>query len=81
MAFLTGDSLPSPCKVTFPPSGRSLATLAPGVPPRRMNDALEEGDIIYVPRSTLAHSGYVLGKLSPALTVIGLGHTMVTTNN
>jgi polysaccharide export outer membrane protein len=38
-----------------------------------VNFALEEGDIVYVPKSTLAEAGYVMRQLLPGLSVISFG--------
>jgi len=40
---------------------------------RRINFALEEGDIIYVPKSTMAEVGYVLRQLAPGLGFLTFG--------
>jgi len=40
---------------------------------RRVNFALEEGDIVYVPKSTMAEVGYVLRQLAPGLGFLSFG--------
>jgi polysaccharide export outer membrane protein len=40
---------------------------------RNVNYVLEEGDIIYVPKSGIADFGFVVNQLSPGLTAISLG--------
>jgi polysaccharide export outer membrane protein len=40
---------------------------------RRVNFALEEGDIVYVPKSTMAEVGYVLRQLAPGLRFLTFG--------
>ena len=40
---------------------------------RRVNFALEEGDIVYVPKSTMAEVGYVLRQLAPGLGFLTFG--------
>jgi len=42
---------------------------------RRMNYALEEGDVIYVPKRGLAEVGYVLRQLLPGLSFMTFGVT------
>ena len=42
---------------------------------RRVNYALEEGDIVYVPKSGLAEVGYVLRQLLPGLSFMTFGAT------
>ena len=46
---------------------------------RSVNFALEEGDIVYVPKSTLAEAGYVMRQLLPGLSVITFGISTATT--
>jgi polysaccharide export outer membrane protein len=43
-----------------------------------VNFALEEGDIVYVPKSTLAEAGYVMRQLLPGLSVISFGISTAT---
>ena len=45
----------------------------------RVNYALEEGDIIYVPKRGLAEVGYVLRQLLPGLSFMTFGATAATT--
>jgi polysaccharide export outer membrane protein len=40
---------------------------------RKVNYALEEGDVIYVPKKGIAEVGYVLRQLLPGLSIIQLG--------
>jgi polysaccharide biosynthesis/export protein len=40
---------------------------------RKVNYALEEGDVIYIPKKGIAEVGYVLRQLLPGLSVIQLG--------
>jgi polysaccharide export outer membrane protein len=40
---------------------------------RRVNFALEEGDIVYIPKSTMAEVGYVLRQLAPGLGFLSFG--------
>ena len=40
---------------------------------RRVNFALEEGDIVYVPKSTMAEIGYVLRQVAPGLGFLSFG--------
>ena len=40
---------------------------------RRVNFALEEGDIVYVPKSTMGEIGYVLRQLAPGLGFLTFG--------
>ena len=42
---------------------------------RRVNFALEEGDIVYVPKRGLAEIGYVLRQLLPGLSFMTFGYT------
>jgi polysaccharide export outer membrane protein len=44
---------------------------------RRVNYALEDGDVIFIPKSSLAEFGYVVRQISPAISVLNLG---ITTN-
>ena len=41
----------------------------------RVNYALEEGDIVYVPKRGLAEIGYVLRQLMPGLSFMTFGYT------
>lgn len=49
--------------------------------PPRMNFGLEEGDVIYVPRSGLAKAGYVMRQLMPGLSFLTFGLTVGTSSN
>lgn len=40
---------------------------------RKLNFALEEGDVIYVPKSGIANAGYVLRQLLPGLSFLSFG--------
>lgn len=40
---------------------------------RRVDFALEEGDIVHVPKSTMAEVGHVLRQLAPGLGVLSFG--------
>jgi polysaccharide export outer membrane protein len=40
---------------------------------RRVNFALEEGDVIFVPKSTIAEVGYFLRQVLPGLSILTLG--------
>ena len=42
---------------------------------RRVNYALEDGDVIFIPKSNLADMGYVMRQLSPAISVLTFGLT------
>lgn len=42
-------------------------------PARIMNYALEDGDVIFLPRSTLSELGYLMRQLSPGLSVLTFG--------
>lgn len=46
---------------------------------KKVNFALEEGDIVYVPRSGLADAGYLLKQLLPGLSLITFGLSTATT--
>jgi polysaccharide biosynthesis/export protein len=43
---------------------------------RRVNYALEDGDVIFVPRSGLANFGYFVRQISPAISVLTFGLTL-----
>lgn len=45
---------------------------------KKANFALEEGDIVYVPKSGLAEAGYVLRQLLPGLSFMSFGVTTAT---
>ncbi len=45
---------------------------------RRVNHALEDGDVILVPKSNLAAVGYVMRQLAPAISVLTFGLTVNT---
>lgn len=45
-------------------------------PDRSVNYALEDGDVIFVPKSGLANFGYFMRQISPALSVLTFGVTM-----
>lgn len=45
-------------------------------PSRSVNFALEDGDVVFVPRSTLAEFGYFMRQLSPGLSVLNFGLTV-----
>lgn len=49
-------------------------------PARKVNFAMEDGDVIYTPRSGMGTFGYILQQLSPALNVLtfGLGLRAIT---
>jgi len=49
--------------------------------PPRMNFGLEEGDVIYVPRSGLANAGYVMRQLMPGLSFLTFGLTVGNSSN
>jgi polysaccharide biosynthesis/export protein len=40
-------------------------------PARRVNYALEDGDVLFVPTSGLADFGYFMRQISPAISVLG----------
>jgi polysaccharide export outer membrane protein len=42
---------------------------------RRFNYALEDGDVVFVPKSGLAELGYFMRQLSPAVSVLTFGMT------
>jgi polysaccharide biosynthesis/export protein len=44
---------------------------------RRVNYALEEGDVIFVPRSGIAEFGYVARQIAPGLGLLALGAVLV----
>lgn len=48
-------------------------------PARTTNYALEDGDVIFVPRSNLADFGYFLRQISPGLSVLSFGLALKTT--
>lgn len=45
-------------------------------PARRLNFALEDGDVVFVPRRTIAEMGYILRQLSPAMSVLNFATTL-----
>ncbi len=45
---------------------------------RRVNYALEDGDVIFIPKSKLADFGYVMRQISPAISVLTFGVTTST---
>jgi polysaccharide biosynthesis/export protein len=45
-------------------------------PARTANYALEDGDVIFVPRSNLAELGYFMRQVSPGLSVLSFGVTL-----
>lgn len=49
--------------------------------PPRMNFGLEEGDVIYVPTSGLAKTGYVMRQLMPGLSFLTFGLTVGSSDN
>ena len=42
-------------------------------PARMANYALEDGDVIFIPRSNLAEFGYFMRQISPGLSVLSFG--------
>lgn len=42
-------------------------------PARRVNYALEDGDVLFVPTSGLADLGYFLRQISPVISILGFG--------
>jgi polysaccharide export outer membrane protein len=42
---------------------------------RQVNYALEDGDVVFVPKSTLAEIGYVMRQLAPSISVLTFGLT------
>ena len=42
-------------------------------PARAVNFALEDGDVVYVPTSTMADIGYALRQLAPAVSILTFG--------
>ena len=45
---------------------------------RRVNYALEDGDVVFIPKSNLADMGYLMRQLSPAISVLTFGLTANT---
>jgi polysaccharide export outer membrane protein len=45
---------------------------------RAVNYALEDGDVVFVPKSTLAEIGYVMRQLAPSISVLTFGLTAKT---
>lgn len=43
---------------------------------RTVNFAMEDGDVLFIPKSGLAEMGYVMRQLSPAISVLTFGMTM-----
>ncbi|WP_395010923.1 SLBB domain-containing protein [Undibacterium sp.] len=56
-----------------------LASLLTGE--RKLNFALEEGDVIYVPKTGIAEFGYVLRQLLPGLSFLTFGLSAAPTSN
>ena len=50
-------------------------------PSRHANYALNDGDVIFVPTSTLADFGYVMRQLSPGLSVFTFGLAVQNSKN
>lgn len=48
---------------------------------RRANFALEDGDVVFVPKSNLADLGYFMRQLSPAISILTFGLTANTLGN
>ena len=70
----------SPEKIALYRPGQKTATTAPFrsllESDRKVNFALNEGDIIYVPRSGLAEAGYVIRQLLPGLSMLSIGYAL-----
>ena len=47
-------------------------------PSRKLNFALEDGDVVFVPRSSLAEFGYLMRQISPGLSVLTFGLSLKT---
>lgn len=47
-------------------------------PERKLNFALEDGDVIFVPTSGLANLGYFMRQISPAISVLSFGMALGT---
>jgi polysaccharide export outer membrane protein len=47
----------------------------------KLNFGLEEGDVIYVPKSSMAEKGYVMRQLMPGLSFLTFGITASTSKN
>jgi polysaccharide export outer membrane protein len=47
-------------------------------PGRRVNYALEDGDVVFVPNSVLAEVGFALRQLGPAMSVLSFGVSLST---
>jgi polysaccharide export outer membrane protein len=45
---------------------------------RKVNFALEDGDVVFIPKSTLGEVGYLMRQLSPAISVLTFGATVNT---
>lgn len=50
-------------------------------PGRSINFALEDGDVLFVPKRGYARLGYVMRQLAPAISVLTFGLTAATLNN
>jgi polysaccharide export outer membrane protein len=50
-------------------------------PSRAVNFALEDGDVLFVPKRGFARLGYVMRQLAPAISVLTFGLTAATLNN
>lgn len=50
-------------------------------PSRSINFALEDGDVLFVPKRGFARLGYVMRQLAPAISVLTFGLTAATLNN
>lgn len=50
-------------------------------PDRSINFALEDGDVLFVPKRGYARLGYVMRQLAPAISVLTFGLTAATLNN
>jgi hypothetical protein len=61
------------------PSGQRLRALKPDrllvTNQPKVNFGLEEGDVIHVPKSTLANAGYTMRQLLPGLSFMTFGLT------
>jgi polysaccharide export outer membrane protein len=49
-------------------------------PGRAVNFALEDGDVVFVPRSNLAELGYFMRQMAPGLSVLNFGLTLKAAN-
>ena len=50
-------------------------------PSRNANYALNDGDVVFVPTSTLADFGYVMRQLAPGLSVFTFGLAVQNSKN